>query len=91
MASITVTLSGKTNANLHWPPPMSMMTMGMSGTHASIIGEDTLVSAATPVPFEASSSGMDLGARSKGVQQSDRVPEQGNIPDVTIGARESAA
>eukprot|EP00983_Pelagomonas_calceolata_P007068 230204-Pelagomonas_calceolata.AAC.1 len=45
-----------TNADLHWPPPMSMMTAGIGSAHVSAAGEEALVSAAAPVPFEASSS-----------------------------------
>eukprot|EP00983_Pelagomonas_calceolata_P011667 375759-Pelagomonas_calceolata.AAC.1 len=57
-----------------------MMTVGIGSAHVSAAGEEALVSAAAPVPFEASSSGADLGARRRGVQQPDHRPEQGSAP-----------
>jgi len=45
-----------------------MMTMGMSSADFCA-GEEALVSAAAPVPFEAASRGTGLGARDRGSQQ----------------------
>ncbi|KAF5833021.1 hypothetical protein DUNSADRAFT_10767 [Dunaliella salina] len=64
------------NADLSWPPPMSMMTVGMSSAGLHATSEDALVSAATPVPFEASSTGADLYARGKGSLHADHASEQ---------------